>query len=459
VEANHQIEDAYRLTPLQQGMLFHTLQAPDSGAYLNQQSYSLEGELDVDAFQEAFRQVVQRHTMLRTAFVLQAGGEPRQVVHRHADLRCEQHDWQSVDGETQERMLRALLQSGRQQGFDLSRPPLMRLILIRRGYQRYHFVWRYHLMCLDGWSVAVILGEVVAIYDCLRHGERADLKPPLPFRGYIDWLEQQDHGRAEEYWQRNLRGFTTPVFLGRTVQLTPPTDDVFEEAELVMDKAETDSLRLLARRNQLTVNTVIQGAWALLLSRRSGLEDVVFGSVVSGRPVDLPGIESMVGLFINNLPVRVRVDPTASVAPWLRALQSQQAEARRYEYMSLVDIQKWSDAPRGVSVFEGILIFQNYPLRVSLSDPSRKLKMLAASSVERNSYPLTLVIEPGARLLARFVYDRRSFDRGDMSALIGQFRRLLLEVADGAGQHLSAISGAAQGERRELIDAFNQALD
>jgi hypothetical protein len=455
---HHEIDDVYRLTPLQQGMLFHTLQAPDTGAYLNQQSYSLEGELDVSAFQEAFRLVIQRHAMLRTGFVLQPDGEPRQVVHRHADLPFEQRDWRDVTWETQEEMLRALLQASHKQGFDISQPPLMRLILIRRGEKLYHFVWRYHLMCLDGWSVAVILGEVVAIYDCVRRGVRAELQPPVPFRAYIDWLEKQDRGQAESYWQRELRAFRRPVSLGRVVQ-EMPTDDVFEETELLLSKAETDSLRSAARRNQVTVNTLIQGAWALTLSHRSGAEDVVFGSVVSGRPVDLAGVETMVGLFINNLPVRVRVDPTASVGPWLRSLQARQAEARRYEYMALTDIQRWSDVPRGVSIFESILIFQNYPLRVSLTEPSRKLQMLAASSIERNSYPVTLVIEPGARLLARFVHDSRSFDRQAIAALGEQFKRLLMALADAAGEDLSDISGTSDGERRHLINTFNQALN
>jgi len=153
------------------------------------------------------------------------------------------------------------------------------------------------------------------------------------------------------------------------------------------------------------------------------------------------------------------VDPTASVAPLLRSLQARQAEARRYEYMALTDIQKWSDVPRGVSIFESILIFQNYPLRVSLTDPSRNLQMLAASSIERNSYPLTLVIEPGARLLARFVHDCRSFDRQEISTLGEQFKRLLMALADAAGRHLSDISGATDGARRQLINTFNQALD
>lgn len=454
------VEDTYGLTPLQAGMLFHSLDAPNSGTYLNQQSYTLRGHLDLLAFRHAFERVIARHQVLRTAFAWDASREPRQVVHRRAELPWEEHDWRELSRDEQERRLADLRRSSRRQDFDLSRPPLMRLTLVRRGADLYEFMWGYHLMILDGWSVAVILGEVVAIYDAIVRGTRVDLREPTPFRQYIDWLQRQDRSLAEQHWRRTLHGFATPTPLGedRTSGDLPTGDDMYRETELTLEESETRALQRFARTHRLTPNTVVQGTWALHLARTNGLDDVMFGSVVAGRPVELPGIDTMVGLFINTLPVRVRIEADTPVVEWLRALQAQQAEARQYEYMPLLELQRWTEVPMGVLLFRSVLIFQNYPLKVSLSDGPRSLTMLAGSSVERNSYPLTVVIEPGPRLLMRFVSDRRRFDEGTVERMIEHFRRLLLNVCAERTQTLGGVSSGSVAERARLIGGFNRPL-
>jgi hypothetical protein len=454
------VEDTYGLTPLQAGMLFHSLDAPNSGTYLNQQSYTLRGHLDVAAFRGAFERVVSRHQVLRTAFGWDASREPRQIVHRVADLPWEEHDWRGLSSDEQERRLADVRRSSRRQDFDLSRAPLMRLTLIRRGADLYEFMWGYHLMILDGWSVAVILGEVVAMYEASVRGGRVDLREPTPFRQYIDWLQRQDRSLAEQHWRRMLQGFGTPTPLGedRSTGNLPLGEETYRETELTLEESESRALQRFARTHRVTPNTVVQGTWALHLARRSGLDDVVFGSVVAGRPVELPGIDTMVGLFINTLPVRVRIVAEMPVDEGLKALQAQQAAARQYEYMPLIDLQRWTNVPMGVLMFRSVLIFQNYPLKVSLSDGARSLTMLGGSSVERNSYPLTVVIEPGPRLLMRFVSDRRRFDEGTVERMIEQFRRLLVNVCADAAQTLGGVSSGSVGERARLIGSFNQSL-
>ncbi len=455
------LEDIYPLSPLQQGMLFHALDAPDSGLYLNQQSYTLRGELDVAALRRAYQQVVERHQILRTAFIVGANGDPFQVVYRHLTLPWEEFDWSELPPSEQQEKIEALLRADRERGFEVNRAPLLRMTLVRLGDDDYQFTWSFHLILLDGWSSALIFQEVFAIYAALSRGQSVELARPTPYGNYIDWLSHQDKGEAEAYWRQTLRGFTTPTALGgdRTVGLTEQ-QEYYREQKLLLEEDATDALRSFARLHQLTLNTLFQGAWALLIGRRSGTEDVVFGSVVSGRQVDFPGVESTVGLFINTLPVTVKVSPEAPLLSWLHLLQTQQAEARRFESSSLVDIQGWSAVPRGQLMFESVFIFQNIPLDLPLSEPDRRLRVCDMRFVERNNYPLTVVAEPGQRLLLKLVYNSRRFDDATIGRMLEQYRRLLAEmVAGSADNTLASFAPNTEGERKQLIESFNQSLD
>ncbi len=447
---DERIEDVYVVTPLQEGMLFYSLNAPNSGAYINQQSYALEGEVDASAFRQSFEQVIGRHQILRTGFVTDEQGKPRQMVLRRVALPWQEYDWSDLSRADQEQRLEELLQRGRHRDFDLSSPPLVEATFIKCGPDRYQFIWRYHLTLLDGWSVAVVLAEVIAIYGALARGQALRLKQPLPFRRYIDWLERQDRVRGREYWRKTLQGFVAPTSIGED-QVVPatPTEDVYRQQEVSLQEGETAALKAFARKHRVTTHTVILGAWALHLAQQSGVDDVVFGNVVAGRPVELPGMESMVGLFINNLPVRARIEMDAPVVPWLQELQVQQAEARRYEYMSLPDIQQSSEVPRGTPLFSSVVVFQNYPVNAALASMGSP-RIVAASSIERNSYPLMLVIEPGPRLLLRSVYDSRVFEAATVSRLIQRFRDVIASVLADEKQTIVAVRRGAIRASREL---------
>jgi amino acid adenylation domain-containing protein len=455
------IEDIYPLTSLQQGILFHVLDSPQSGLYLNQQSYTIEGVLDSRLLRMAFGQVVARHPMLRTAFLLSAYGSPFQVVLRHAELPWEERDWSGLTESEQQQKLRNLLQADREQEFQLSGPPLIRVNLVRLAEDRHEFIWSLHLIAFDGWSLPLIYQEVLAIYDALKQARPADLSLPPPFVAYVDWLQRQDADQAEAYWRQTLEGFHTPTAMGddlATADLSR-AQNFHREDHLWLDEAETAALWAAGARHEITVNTLIQGAWALLISRRSGTGDVVFGSVVSGRPPDLSGVESIIGLFLNTLPVRVRVTPGADLAVWLKALQQQQAEARRYEFTPLVDIQRWSGIARGQVLFESVVIFQNIPINVPLSQPGGRLKVAASRSIERNNYALTLVAEPGPRLRLKLVYDSRRFSSAMGARLLRQVQKLLAEMAGNERCALGSLSAGSETERTQLISSFNQDLE
>ncbi|MGH9959457.1 MAG: condensation domain-containing protein, partial [Pyrinomonadaceae bacterium] len=364
--AVNSIEDIYNLSPMQQGMLFHTLQAPHSEVYFEQMSYSLTGNLNVFAFQQAWWQVVQRHSVLRTAVYWEELSEPLQAVYRQVAPPWVEKDWRGVSPSEQQARLDAFLEADRGRGFELGQAPLMRCALLRVAEVSYYFVWSHHHLLLDGWSLPLILREVSGYYEAYCGGRELRLASPRPYRDYILWLQRQDLLQAEGYWREALRGMTapTPLPIGRGggARLEPR----YEQQELRVSGAVTSQLQALAREHRLTLNTLVQGGWALLLSRYSGEDEVLFGATVSGRPAELGGVETMVGLFINTLPVRVMVSRKASLLPWLQQLQVQQMEREQHAYTPLVEIQGWSDMPRGVPLFESLVVFENYPIDSAL---------------------------------------------------------------------------------------------
>ncbi|RMF32481.1 MAG: non-ribosomal peptide synthetase, partial [Chloroflexi bacterium] len=337
------IEAVYPLSPMQQGMLFHSLYAPESGVYVEQLSCTLRGDLDVPAFRRAWQRVVDRHAVLRTSFVWKQLDKTLQVVHRQVTIPLEQQDWRGLSPAQQQARLDAFLQQERRRGFDLSHPPLARLALMRTAEDAHIFVWSHHHILLDGWSLPLILGEVFALYEAFRQGRDLYLKPARPYRDYIAWLQRQDLAEAEAFWRETLAGFTapTPLVVDRPVEAGEAHKEAYGVLESHLPATTTATLQALARQHRLTLSTVVQGAWALLLNRYSGEDDVVFGATVSGRPPDLPGVETMVGLFINTLPVRARIRPETPVVEWLRRLQAQLAAMRQYEYSPLVQVQEW----------------------------------------------------------------------------------------------------------------------
>ena len=411
------VEAIYPLSPMQQGMLFHSLVTPETGVYVEQTTCTLRDApcpLDVPAFERAWQRVVDRHDILRTAFIWKRVEKLLQAVHRQVTVRLDQYDWRGRSAEEQEKEMQSLLRKDRQQGFDLSRPPLMRLALVRTADDTYRFLWSHHHILLDGWSLPLLLREVLSFYGAFRQGRDLYMPPVRRYRDYISWLKQQDSSHDEAFWRETLRGFSapTPLVVDRPGRPTDLDQSRYHDQTRRLSLSETLALQGLARQHGLTLNTLVQGAWALVLSRYAGEPDVVFGVTVSGRPTALPGAEMMVGLFINTLPLRVQVDPDRRLIPWLQALQAKQAELGQYERSPLAEVQRWSELPAGQPLFESILVFENYPVEASLLRRSRDLQIEDVRSFEQTNYPLTVVGGLGFRvgaqdIVRRFAYSIR----------------------------------------------------
>jgi hypothetical protein len=452
-------EDVYPLTPFQQGMLFHVLDTPEAGVYLNQQRYTLRGELDVPVFKQALQGVMNRHQILRTAFVLSAPGGPVQVVFRQLGLPWTTHDWSDLSPAESAERLDEFLQTDFLSGFDLQRAPLTRITLIRTEADTYEFIWSFHLLLMDGWSMQVMLRELLALYHGMIGGNPVELPPPIPYRNFINWLQRQSEDQAEAYWRKALAGFTRPTPLA--FDRTPPPGALekpnFKEKIVLLDEINSENLRAFSVQHRLTLNTIIQGAWALFLSRRSGTDDVLFASVVSGRSAVIPRIDSAVGVFVNALPARVLVPSDGHVAPWLKEVQKEQAEARRFEFCSLVRIQAWSELPRSEPLFQSVVIFQNFPTMVTMPESSA-VKVVGVSLIERNNVPLALVCEPGTRFHFRIVYMGSRFDDATIDRMLENFQRIVIELATNSDAALASLSYQVDTEKQLLIDSFNQSL-
>ncbi len=451
------IEDIYPLTPMQQGMLFHSLYAPESGVYVEQMDCPLHGRVDVLAFERAWGHVIERHPILRTAFLWEELDEPLQVVQQQVDLPFEQRDWRGVPLVEQAARLEQLRHQDQRRGFDLSEAPLMRLTLLQTADDAYHFVWTHHHLLIDGWSLPLLLQEVFACYEAFRQGRRPALPHLRPYRDYIAWLQDQNLERTEAFWRQSLAGISapTPLAFGSAGPAAPDTQADQESGQIQVPAEATATLTALARQHQITLSTIVQGAWALLLSRYSGEVDVVYGVTVSGRPVDLDGAERMIGLFINTLPVRVAVRPEATLLAWLKGLQAQQVELRQYEYSPLIQIQEWSAVPRSLPLFESILVFENYPVDDALREQQGSLELGKVQSFARTNYPLTVVATPGRALTLDMIYDRRRFDAATIERMLGQLRTLLEGMTVAPDCRVSALPLLSEAERRQLLIDWN----
>lgn len=451
------IEDIYPLSPMQEGVLFHTIYSPGMGAYLDQMNFTLQGELDIPAFERAWQRVLNRHTALRAIFVWENRDRPLQVVRQNVTLSLMQHDWRALPPAEQSQRFDEFLDDDRRCGFKLSEAPLMRLTLIRLADSFYQLIWTYHHLLLDGWSLPLLLKEVAFFYEAFRCGEDRQLQPSRPFRDYITWLKRQDAAKAETFWRRTLKGFTAPTPLGGNGHVAAPSNQEkkFKQQEIKLSIETTQTLQALARQNQMTLNTLVQGAWALLLSRYSGESDVLFGAIVSGRPAELAGVESMVGLFINTLPVRAQISPQEKLLPWLKKLQGDQFDIRQYEYSALVEVQGWSEMPRGLPLFESILVFSNYPEISLLEESGASFKMGDLRAIERTHYPLTAFGIPGRQLKLWIIYDPERFDDAAIVRRLEHWANLLTGMAANPAGRLAELSLLAPAEKRQLLIEWN----
>ncbi|MCB1032833.1 MAG: non-ribosomal peptide synthetase, partial [Acidobacteria bacterium] len=448
----------------QEGMLFHCLYQPDVDLYLVQITCELLGDLDPTLFRQAWQQVARRNPALRTAYRWQDLEAPLQVVRSRVKVPVAVVDWRPLSDSARKEALTRYLEEDRQRGFDLSRAPLLRFLLARKDEQSWVMVATLHQSMVDGWSLPELFQEFTAFYGAAG-GELPELPPRRPYRDYIAWLEKQDRAAAEAYWRQRLAGFTEPTPLIEDGTANAEGEEAGEgahgEGHHTLERGVTEALEGLARRHRVTPNVLVQGAWGLLLGRYAERRDVVFGVTVSGRPVELEGVEQMIGLFINTLPLRVQLPRGTSVGPWLKGLMDAQLELQKFEYSALPDVQRWSEVPAGQSLFESFLVFQNEPLDISRAVDAEVLTVGSDEdlSEERSHYALNLVAYPGERLSFSLEFDGRRHSPSTIDRMLHHLGNLLAgmtAVRDGGGEvRIEEISLLSPTERHQLAVEWN----
>ncbi|WP_244894106.1 amino acid adenylation domain-containing protein [Planobispora rosea] len=428
-----QLEDILPLSPLQQGLYFHAVfdeAAPD--VYTAQLALDLEGPLDADRLRRAVARLLERHPNLRASFRQRVNGEPVQLVHRRVEV-----PWREISGRDPE----AVAAEERARRFDLTRPPLLRVALVRTGPARNRLIFTNHHILLDGWSTPLLAAELLALYT------GAEPPPAPPYKDYLAWLVRQDRGAAGDAWKRALRGLDGPTLVAPDLAGRPPAEPGRVRAHLSEDL--TARLTAVLRSRSLTLNTAVQGAWALLLALLTGRDDVVSGCTVSGRPAELPGVERMIGLFINTLPVRVRLRPEETLAGLLTRLQAEQAELLPHHHLGLADIQRLNGSG---PLFDTMTVLENYPLDASAAEVGDGLRLMGAGGNDATHYPLALAVVPGGRLSLRLDHRPDVFPRTAALSLLDRLSRLLKAVAADPDLPLSRLD-LLSGEERALVGA------
>ncbi|MBI3418057.1 MAG: amino acid adenylation domain-containing protein, partial [Verrucomicrobia bacterium] len=451
-------EAAYPLSPLQQGMLFQHLVAPGSGVDIEQMVCTLPEAIALGALRDAWQRVVDRHAILRTGFRWEGLESPQQEVWKNVTVPFDFEDWSRLSDDQQKYRLVEFLRTDRLRGFAINEAPLMRVILFRTAPQCYEMVWTFHHALLDGRSFPLVLREVFSIYEAMVGRNPIELPPPRPYRDYIDWLATREAAGSEQFWREILRGFSapTPLVVERISSASAKAELRQGDRELYLSPQTTAALETFARENEFTMNTLLQGAWALLLSRYSGEEDVVFGATRACRKSTIAGAESMVGLFINTLPVRVKVPSEAALLPWLRELRAQWIAVRPHEHTPLAQVQSWSDLPSGRSLFESILVFENYQLDTTLRAQGGAWSQRQFRLYEQNGFPITVAVYAGPQLGLKIEFDRTRFDDATIDRMLGHIQTLLEGIAADPQARLGALPLLTASEERELLIEWNR---
>ncbi|AFM64934.1 peptide synthase [Pseudomonas aeruginosa DK2] len=443
-----EVEDLYPLSPMQQGMLFHSLYQQNSGDYINQMRLDVEG-LDPQRFREAWQAALDAHEVLRSGFLWQGALEkPLQLVRKRVEVPFSVHDWR--DRADLAEALDALAAGEAGLGFELAEAPLLRLVLVRTGERRHHLIYTNHHILMDGWSNSQLLGEVLQRY----RGEtpsRSDGR----YRDYIAWLQRQDAGRTEAFWKQRLQRLGEPTLLVPAFAHGVRSAEGHADRYRQLDVTTSQRLAEFAREQKVTLNTLVQAAWLILLQRFTGQDTVAFGATVSGRPAELRGIEEQIGLFINTLPVVASPCPEQPLGDWLQAVQGENLALREFEHTPLYDIQRWAGQV-GEALFDNILVFENYPVSAALAEETpTDMRIDALSNQEQTHYPLTLLVSAGETLELHYSYSRQAFDEAAIECLAERLERLLLGMCENPGASLGELDSLAAAERYQLLEGWN----
>jgi amino acid adenylation domain-containing protein/non-ribosomal peptide synthase protein (TIGR01720 family) len=451
------MESMYRLTGLQEGMLFHGLYNDTGVNYIVQVVANLP-MLNIGLFRECWDNLLQRHSILRTGFHYDTFKVPVQSVYKNVRLPIEDLDFRLMSGEELHEAIRAFDEADRRKGFDFRQAPLMRITLIRLDVDVYRMVWTSHHILTDGWSLPILLKEFFARYEALNSGREAEGWAPDNFEDFVRYIGKRDKYLERAFWEGYLKGIEGPTLLPFVKAVAERNKGVgnYRKQRLDFNVAVTKEIVACTQRRQLTVNTLIQGVWAFLLNQYTGSRDIIYGITVAGRPEDLPFMEERVGLYINTLPLRSKVDGEQTILLWLKEIQDDQSRCREYQYNSLADIQRWAEI-RG-DLFDTLLVFENYPIGDMANDEGRAMSLEKVEMREQINYPFGITVSLGNELAIQFDYNADLLPEVYVNLIAGHFEQVLLAIMECPDDvRLREITLPVSGDRQKIDGTINGA--
>ena len=454
-----EVQNVYPLTPMQKGMLFHNLLESGKGSYFEQASFDLQGDLDFEVFKQSLEQLFQKYDVLRTNFYTGWKDTPLQVVYKKKRVDVQAADLRELNKQQREGYIESYRRQDKARGFDLMHDVLMRISVFRIEDRLYRLIWSFHHILMDGWCLSLFTNEVFNQYLALK--ERRDTEPTstAPYSQYIEWLEQQDHEEAKQYWQQYLQGYEGDIHLPLTKAQEGPLEYVYGNVVCQLDKEETRQLQQIANRNQVTLHTLIQTLWGILLQKYNRVQDVVFGSVVSGRPADIPGVEQMIGLFINTIPVRICCDEEISFVDAIKIAQEKALSAQPFDSYPLYEIQ--AQTVQKQNLMDHIMVFENYPIGQEIqqagNDKASGLQVINFHMEEHSHYDFSLLVIPHEKLTVHFSFNHNVYVQAEVERIKGHFEQLVRQITTNPKVRVQDLELITRQEKEQMLEGFRAA--
>lgn len=453
------IKNIYPLSHMQEGMLFHSFLRKEEGAYVEQSLFTIKGSLSYDWFQRSIQAIIDRHDIFRTVFLPHVPhlSGPRQVVMTEREFHLYSEDISHLQINDQNEFIDCFKEKDKQKGFDLQKDMLMRISLFKTAEDEHVCLWSHHHILMDGWCLGIVLQEFMQIYQSIHAGKPLSLDPVRPYSTYISWLTNRDKETAAEYWGSYLKNYSTPSPLPRVSDEEKKEGYHREDLIFSLNKPLTDKLKETAKQHGVTLATLIQAVWGVMLQQYNRTDDVVFGAVVSGRPSEIPGVEQMIGLFINTIPVRIKTHQDETFQELLRRCQKEMLEAEPFTCQPLFDIQ--ANTALKQELIDHIIVFENYPLQQKIADSADRadspLQIDQVKVSEQSGYNFNLVVAPGEELVIKFSYNAFVYD----AAWISCIKRQLTQALSTAAQHpdipIVDFSFLDVTEKEQIVTQFN----
>jgi amino acid adenylation domain-containing protein/non-ribosomal peptide synthase protein (TIGR01720 family) len=450
------IEDIYPLSPMQEGLLFQKLFHPNSKAYLVQSLFEINQDLDVGILKKSWEVLIGHYDILRTGFKYEHLPHFLQFVSRKVDVPWKEYECSSLSNEALQEKINNLLEEDRAQEFDYKKPPLMRFHLIKASLNHHYLVFTFHHILIDGWCSSILMNDLATIYSRLKERKVPKLQPQKSYRTFIEWLGIYDYTQTEEFWKTYLKDINITKLSDSVIKKDRSyTEEEFCNYQYVLPPEQSQLLKDFAKTEQMTLNILFQAAWYLLLRYYTQQSDVTFGAIQSGRSIPIEGIDHMIGLFINALPIRANFeDQESTIKDLLRNLSKSLPQLQKSSHVPLFEIQKWAGIREKNALFDTLFVFENYykaPERESRSS----LDLQFVKGYEPTEYPLTLLVVPKGEILLDVTYKTENFDKDQIKSIIDHFINILDTIRKNSSALLTQVNPITDEEKTKILEIWN----